>query len=248
MLNDPLFVALAVVAVLFAGVSKGGFGSGASFAAAPLMALVIEPQVALGIMMPVLIVIDLTAVRPYWRKWDWAKGRLLMLSAIPGLLLGYLLLSVAPTDVLRGLIGAVALLFVAWRLLGAHRMEGGRPLPAWVGALCGATAGFTSFVSHAGGPLVAVYMLSRQIDKTTYQATTVLIFGVLNAVKVGLYVPLGLYTADTLVTSLWLAPVAVVGTYLGVWAHRVVPERVFFGLTYVMLICAGSKLLWDAFT
>lgn len=246
MLHEPLFFALAIPAVIFAGISKGGFGSGASFAAAPLMALVAEPQVVLAILMPVLMVIDAVAARPYWRKWDWAEGRLLILSAIPGLFLGFVLLAVAPADLLRLLIGTVALLFVAWQLLGARRVNGERRLAPWVGGVCGAVAGFTSFVSHAGGPLVAVYLLGQKIPKTTYQATTVLIFGSLNMMKVGMYVPLGLFSAESLTASLWLAPVAVVGTWLGVWAHRVVSERLFFAFTYVMLVCAGLKLIWDA--
>lgn len=248
MLQDPLFFAFAIPAVLLAGISKGGFGSGASFIAAPLLALVVDPGVALALMMPLLMLIDLVAARPYWRKWDWDQGRMLIIAAVPGLFLGYLLLTVAPADLLRGLIGTVALLFVAWQLLGAKRYRGERLLPTWVGAVCGAAAGFTSFVSHAGGPLVAVYLLSQKIQKTTYQATTVLIFGVLNALKVGLYIPLGLYTGEVLLTSLWLAPVAIAGTWIGVWAHRMVSERLFFGLTYVLLVCTGAKLIWDALT
>ena len=40
---DPTFFAIAGPAVMFAGISKGGFGSGAAFAAASLLALVVEP-------------------------------------------------------------------------------------------------------------------------------------------------------------------------------------------------------------
>ena len=38
----------------------------------------------------------------------------------------------------------------------------------------------------------------------------------------------------------------VVGTWLGVRAHRVVPERLFFQVTYALLIVAGAKLVYDA--
>ena len=50
MLNDPLFWTIAVPAVILAGVSKGGFGSGAAFAAAPLLAMAVPPGLALGVM------------------------------------------------------------------------------------------------------------------------------------------------------------------------------------------------------
>jgi len=47
---DLTFFALAVPAVIFAGVLKGGFGSGAAFAATPLLALILEPGAAIGLM------------------------------------------------------------------------------------------------------------------------------------------------------------------------------------------------------
>ena len=43
------------------------------------------------------------------------------------------------------------------------------------GVTAGLVAGFTSFVSHAGGPPAAVYLLSRKLDKTAFQATTVIV-------------------------------------------------------------------------
>jgi len=39
--------------------------------------------------------------------------------------------------------------------------------------IAGRVAGFTSFVSHAGGPSAAVCLLSRGLGKTGYQASTV---------------------------------------------------------------------------
>ena len=40
---DAMFFVFAIPAVVFAGISKGGFGSGAAFASASILALVLEP-------------------------------------------------------------------------------------------------------------------------------------------------------------------------------------------------------------
>ncbi|MBV1868341.1 MAG: TSUP family transporter, partial [Marinosulfonomonas sp.] len=72
---DFMFFAMAIPAVIFAGISKGGFGSGAAFAATPLLAMVLEPAVAVGMMLPLLMLMDVGALRPYWKKWDWASAR-----------------------------------------------------------------------------------------------------------------------------------------------------------------------------
>ncbi len=61
---------------------------------------------------------------------------------------------------------------------------GAGAVPVWGALLAGCVGGFTSFVSHAGGPPVAVYLLAQRLDKTMYQATTVLTFWAINIAKV----------------------------------------------------------------
>lgn len=240
--------ALAVPAVIFAGVSKGGFGSGAAFASASILALVLDPGVALGLMLPLLMLIDVASLPAYWRKWDWGAARLLLLGGIPGTALGALFYSWANPDAIRLLIGAVCLFFVGWQMAQKLRLLslGQRKLGPRSGLIAGLLLGFTSFVSHAGGPAAAVFLLGQGLSKTAYQATTVLVFWAVNLLKSGIYAGMGIFTGETLLMGLWLAPFAVLGTWLGVKAHHLVPERVFFGITYVLLTLTGSKLIWDA--
>jgi uncharacterized membrane protein YfcA len=247
---DVNFFLVAVPAVMFAGISKGGFGSGAAFAATPLLALVVDPRLALGFMLPLLMLIDVATLRPYWRKWHWPSARLLMLGSLPGTALGVALYSVANADVFRFLIGVMALGFVAFQMARARGLvrPAARPAGTGAGLVAGAVAGFTSFVSHAGGPPVAIYLLSQRLAKTAFQATTVVVFFVVNLTKAGPYAALGLFTPETLWANLLLAPAALAGAWLGVRAHRIMPERVFFGIAYTLLAITGTKLIWDALT
>lgn len=240
-------IAVGVFAALLAGVSKGGFGSGASFAGAAILALFVPPGVALGIMLPILMLIDIATLRPYWRQWGRVEVTMLILGGLPGIGLGMAFYRMADADLLRLLIGGIALAFVLWQtVLRARVMRRGQsPLPGWVGLFAGLVAGFTSFVSHAGGPPAAVYLLSRGLDKTRYQATTVLMFFVFNIVKAVPYGMLGLFTQQTLMIDLILAPFALLGAWIGVRAHRIMPERAFFAVTYVLLTLTGIKLIWD---
>jgi uncharacterized membrane protein YfcA len=112
----------------------------------------------------------------------------------------------------------------------------------------GLTAGFTSFVSHAGGPSVAVFLLGQNVPKTTYQATTLIIFWAINLMKFVPYVFLGIFNTQTAMADLFLAPFAVAGMWTGVRAHNWVSDRVFSGLTYVLLLVTGTRLLWQALT
>jgi uncharacterized membrane protein YfcA len=247
---DLFFFCVAGPAVLFAGISKAGFGSGAAFAAATILALVVEPGLALGVMLPLLMLIDASSLKPYWRKWSAPDARLLVIGGVPGVVLGAALYRVASPDLLRLLIGGVSVGFVLWQLsLASGLVKLARTrLPDWAGLVAGVAVGFTTFISHAGGPPAAVFLLSRGLGKTQYQATTVLLFWILNIVKFVPYAALGMFTAQTFLANVALAPFALLGTWLGVKAHHLVPERAFFALTYVLLMVTGSKLIWDGLT
>lgn len=247
---DPTFFLVAVPAVIFAGISKGGFGSGAAFAAAPILALIVDPGAAIGIMLPLLMLIDAAMLRPYWRQWSWPDARVLILGSMPGVALGAWLYAIADADVFRLMIGAVSLAFVAWQVAAARGLavRRARPFAAPVGLFAGAVAGFTSFVSHAGGPPVAVFLLGQGMGKTVYQATTVIVFWAVNIVKFVPYTFLGIFSAETLLADVLLAPAALIGAWLGVRAHHMVPERAFFAIAYVLLTLTGAKLIWDGLT
>ncbi|MEH6737647.1 MAG: sulfite exporter TauE/SafE family protein [Sulfitobacter sp.] len=247
---DLWFFAIAGPAVLFAGISKGGFGSGAAFASASVLALVVDPGLALGVMLPLLMLIDLASLKPYWGRWHLRETLLLIAGGLPGVALGAALYRVASPDFLRLMIGAVSVGFVIWQisLKRGWLTIGSRPMSDSAGVFAGVVAGFTSFVSHAGGPPAAVYLLSRKLSKTGYQATSVLTFWAINIAKFIPYAFLGMFTLETAKANLVLAPFALAGTWLGVRAHHAVPERIFFALTYVFLTITGLKLIWDGLT
>ncbi|MEM9757104.1 MAG: sulfite exporter TauE/SafE family protein [Pseudomonadota bacterium] len=243
--------ALAAGAAMFAGISKGGFGSSAAFVSSAVLALAIDPALALAIMLPVLMAIDISALRPYWRTWNAASARGLILGAIPGIGLGATLLAVISADALRVIIGAVALAFPVVQLARARgwlsppQRDYG-PVPAYG---YGALAGFTSFVSHAGGPPVAMYLLGRPgIDKAEFQGTTVIVFWAINAAKAAVYAVMGLFTVQSLGASALLVPFAICGAWLGVRAHHAVPDRVFFAIAYALLVVTGARLIWVGLT
>lgn len=242
---DLQFFAVAAFAVTFAGISKGGFGGGPAFAASAILALVASPTQAIGMMLPLLMLMDIGAIRPFWKRWDWQRARIMMIGGVPGVLLGTIFYRVTNDDVLRLLIGLVALLFVVWQLIPKSSVKSANfSMP--IGLIAGVVSGFTSFVSHAGGPPAAMYLLSQRLDKTTYHATMSLVFWLVNAVKVIPYAFLGIFTADTLINDVIFAPFAILGVWLGVKAHHLIPEGLFFKLTYTLLSLTGVKLIYDA--
>lgn len=235
-------------AILFAGISKGGFGSGAAFAAAPALALVMEPEVAIGLMLPLLMLMDVTGVYFYWKKWIKSAAFVLIIGGIPGVIFGAIFFLYANPDILKGMIGLIALLFVLNSFfVSRNYYKFSYSLPYQIsGYFWGTLSGFASCISHAGGPPVAIYLLSKNISKTEYQAITILVFWVINLVKLVPFLYFGLISYETLRVSLWFLPVALLGTWIGVKMHILVSEKNFYILVNLILFFAGVKLLYES--
>ena len=61
MLSDPVFIVVAVLAVLLIGVSKSGFGGAMGSLSVPLLSLLIATPRAAAIMLPIMLGADQTA-------------------------------------------------------------------------------------------------------------------------------------------------------------------------------------------
>lgn len=117
MITDPLFYAAALPAVALTGLSKGGFGGAFGFAAVPLLALVISPVQAAGMMLPILLVMDVVAVIAYRRIFDRGIVLALLPAGLVGTGLGWATASLVSDDAVRVLVGLIALAFLGrlWR-------------------------------------------------------------------------------------------------------------------------------------
>jgi len=209
-----------------------------------MMALTMPVPQAAAIMLPLLMVMDATGLQQLWRERDRALVRLLLPFGLLGIVVGALLFGVLSAKTVAGIVGAMTLAFLAQRLLFPPR-RGGKPAPLWVGRACATASGFTSFVSHAGGPPISAYMLPLKLEPRVLSGTMAVFFAAVNAAKWIPYAALGLIDLPNMVTSLLLMPLAPVGVWVGVrLLHRMDP-RWFYRLAYAGMFLTGVKLLWD---
>jgi uncharacterized membrane protein YfcA len=246
-IEDPWFYATAVVAVIILGIAKGGFAGGIGLVAVPLMSLSIEPARAAAILLPILMLMDMTALRSWWGEWDAYNLRTMAPGAVLGTIIGLATFNFFSPGSLRVMVGSIALVYsLRWWI--ASDAGPARKASYARGTFWSTMSGFTSFSLHAGGPPLHIYLLSQQLDKSTFQATTVAFFFALNWLKLGPYAWLGQLGAENLATSLLLAPLAPVGIMLGARMHHRVDQKLFFRIIYAALVVLGSKLIWDGLT
>lgn len=246
MITDPLFYALAALGVMLTGISKSGFGSAAGGLAVPLMSLLIPAPQAAAIILPLLLVMDAAGVYIFWGKGDYKNLRIMIPGAFVGILIGMLAVGYIDARWINGLIGVEAVLFAIDRFRAAKREREAQPPSRPRGTFWGAVAGFTSFISHAGGPPVMQYLLPQKIDKQRLVGTTVAFFAVVNFTKLPAYDLLGLLDFSNLLTSLAILPAVPVGYWIGLKLLHRLNEQKFNSVLAWLLLFTGIKLIWDA--
>lgn len=247
LLTDPWFYAAALPAVILAGLSKGGFGGGMGFAGVPLMALVVSPVQGAAILLPILVLMDLVSMWTWRGVYDRLTLFIMLPGALAGIGLGWLTAAAVTPDMVRLIVGVVAIVFVGrWLFeLAIGRANRVAAPNAARGTVWGFVSGFTSFVAHVGGPPFQVYAMPLRLDPKVFTGTSVIFFAVLNAVKLVPYFLLGQFDAANLAASFALMPVAPLATLAGAWLVRRMRPEVFYPFTYATIAVISAKLIWD---
>lgn len=248
MITDPFFYVVAVPAILLMGLSKGGFLGSLGGFAVPLMSLAISPVEAAAIMLPILIVMDFVGVASLRRDFDPVNLRILLLPALLGVVIGWATAAYVTEAHVRLIVGLVGLIFSLDYWLKLHRSatEPATPPNIIKGTAWGLIAGFTSFVSHAGGTPLQVYLLPQRLPNTVYVATGVMFFAAINLAKVIPYAALGQFNPGNMTTMAVLLPLAPIATLIGIGLTRWLEQEPFYRLAYACLLLISIKLIWDA--
>jgi len=246
---DPWFYALAFPAVLIVGFSKAGVGGGLGIMAVPMMALVVPPVQAAGVLMPLLLFMDAFTLRTYWGIFDRQTLAILLPGSVIGVVVGGLTFGYMNDDMIRILVGAVAILFTLYRWVGLRLLKRAAdhraPPNRATGTLWAGVGGFTSVVAHGGSPPVHIYLLPRRLEKQIFVGTTVVLFALVDVMKLVPYTLLGTLDATNLTTALILAPAAPIGIWLGLTFQKRLPEDVFYRVCFLLVFLTGCRLVWQ---
>lgn len=241
---------LAGLAVLFIGISKAGFGGGIGILVTPVVTLVFGPMQALGVLLPLLSAGDAFSLYHYWGKWEKANVRYLMPATLVGILLGIQLVDYFAHQsngerYLSQTIGVICIVFVLFQWIREYAQnatESYQP-KQWHGNICGLIAGVTSTIAHAAGPVVTLFLLPQRLSKEIFVGTTVLLFAIINWMKLPFFAWKGLIHSDTLLLDLYFLPLIPVGVWLGVWMNRRLDQKTFTHVIYVIVLLTGIELV-----
>jgi len=243
--HDPWFWAAAIPAVILVGLSKGGLGPLGGLAV-PILSLVISPVTAAGLTLPIFVLSDVVAVISYRRSFNWPVLRMMLPAALVGIGAGWLTAAWISDDAVRLIVGAVSVLFsLNYWFRGRLRAEPSKPSTP-KGLFWGAMSGFTSFVSHNGGAPFQMYVLPLGFPPMVYAGTSTIFFAAVNATKLIPYFFLGQFKSANLEAAAILTPLSVACALLGVRIVKVIDQRLFYRLIYVLMFAIGLFLIVQA--
>jgi uncharacterized membrane protein YfcA len=244
---DTAFYLAAIPAVILVGLTKGGMGEALSMMGVPLLAMVVSPVQAAAILLPILIFMDWISL------WIWRKhgnGQILKVmlpGALIGIAVGWATAALVPASLLRMLIGATTILFALRYFYNRYRAGRGIPVTARshnpvAGGIWGMLSGYTSFVTHAGGPPFQIYTLPLGLDPKDLTGASVRFFAIVNAIKFFAYWQLGQFDSGNLFVSLTLMPFAPFATIAGAWIVKRMRPETYYPVMYAMALIAAIKL------
>ena len=243
--TDPWFYAVAIPGVLLIGMAKSGFASGFGSLATPLMATAVTVPQAAGIMLPVLLAMDVFGLIAFFKNCNRKVLMTLLPGGVVGTALGTVTFGALDANVVRVVIGMIAVAFplMIWFKVGAKR-PASRPSHA-KGFVAASTAGYTSFVAHAGSPPALIYLMPLQMEKHNLVATHAVFFAFLNFIKIPSYFALGQLSVANLSTALILCLIAPIGIRIGIWLQGRVSTEMVYRVGRIGLFCTGCKLIFD---
>ncbi|MER7072746.1 sulfite exporter TauE/SafE family protein [Terrabacter sp. NPDC000476] len=212
-----VLLGLAALLIGFAKTAIGGVGS----IAVAVFALVLPTKESTAAILLLLLVGDVVAVWHYRHHADRALLARLIPAVLPGLALGAVVLARVDDQTLRRAIGGLLLVLAVLQLVLARA-----PVPRRLGSsraaavATGAAAGLATMTANAAGPVMTLYLVAQGVEKRRFLGTSALFFFGVNLCKLPFSAGLGLFAGETVWRTVLLAPVVLLGAWVGLHTAR----------------------------
>lgn len=236
----------AIVGVLV-GMSKGGLGGPVPVAlTVPLLTQVIEPQVAVGIVLPLLMFADLFALYFYWKEWDKKYILLMLIPGLIGVIFGTFILKDIDALTLKRLIGGFTLIAVSFKIV-SDRLKSIQYQPRnWHGWLAGWASGFGSALANVGAPPFTAYMLLQpKMTPRSFVGTTTLFFAIINLTKLPGFIGFGILDINQFLRIAWVLIIIPFAIYGARWVITRIDQTTFEWIMMIPLLILSISLIFS---
>lgn len=240
MLNDLLAV---IVIICIAAVLQSISGFGFSLLAMPLLSIFVDIQDAVVIATLCGIFTNAVHLRKDFQLVERSIARRISLSALIGMPLGVVVLSVFSATHMRAIIGAVIVVLVFLMMRNFVLKTENTNVDIVLGAFSGLLA---TSVSTNGPPLVFL-LQSKQLDPWRLRATLAYVFTISGCASFIVLMIAGKGSIEAFQYAMLSLPAMYLGTVVGRRARLRVTQEAFKRLMYVLLLATAVSTTLAAF-
>jgi uncharacterized membrane protein YfcA len=240
MLNDLLAV---IVIICIAAILQSISGFGFSLLAMPLLSIFVDIQDAVVIATLCGIFTNAVHLRKDFQLVERSIARRISLSALIGMPLGVVVLSVFSATHMRAIIGAVIVVLVFLMMRNFILKTENTNVDIVLGAFSGLLA---TSVSTNGPPLVFL-LQSKQLDPWRLRATLAYVFTISGCASFIVLMIAGKGSIEAFQYAMLSLPAMYLGTVVGRRARLRVTQEAFKRLMYVLLLATAVSTTLAAF-
>lgn len=235
---------LAGLIVFAAMVIRGFTGFGGALLMVPLLGLVWDVRLAIVLVACIQLATGGMLVGMARRSVNWRMLGPVVGVGIIGLVAGSYLLARLPVEWIAKIVGVVSIVLglVSLARRVAIAQTAAKP-PVVVSAAVGLTAGLLHGLVGTSGPVMVPYLQRILPSPAVMRATLLSYFFLLDILRIGGYLQLGIIDGTVVRWGLLLIPVAVIGSIAGARIQMQVSDNVFRIAVAGLLIVAGALLL-----
>ncbi|MDA0749349.1 MAG: sulfite exporter TauE/SafE family protein [Verrucomicrobia bacterium] len=235
--------ALALLGAFSLGFSKTGF-PGMALVNVLIMAELFGAKQSVGLILPLLIVCDVTVFPMFRRHATWSQVWPILIPSCIGIVGGYFLLGGIDNSTARKSIGLIILVMLVLQLVRGYKQDFLKKLPdsesfRWGSGL---TIGISTMMANAAGPVYSIYALVHKMPKMEFLGIGARCFLLVNIIKVPFMTDLDIINAWSLKMDALLLPGIFAGILVGRRVIDRIPQKAFEVLLYAFSGIAGVRL------
>ncbi|MFM9849326.1 MAG: sulfite exporter TauE/SafE family protein [Hyphomicrobiaceae bacterium] len=235
------------LALLLLGALLGGFVSGlAGFGGGPvvlvLWLLVIEPKIAVPLMMVSAVAHQVLTMHLIWKSISLERLLPMAIGGLAGTPVGAVLLGILNPVVVRSAVGIFLIAYTLTRLTYVRDLTL-NVKSRWADAAAGAAAGTMSGLAGLPGPISTLWSGLRGWSKNEQRAVFQPFNSLMVVASVITFVSNGLVTGEVLRYALWCAPALALGVAAGTPLYLRLSDRQFHKIVLLLLLLMGVLLV-----
>ena len=227
-----LAISLAAAVIVFGAVVQGTIGFGLGLLAAPVVATVLPGAIPVTLVLVTWPIGAISAAREV-HALDRVSLPWMLLGALPGTIVGLVVIHLADAHQLAVIVGVTTVLGV-----GVTSLRRDVPLNRTSAGIAGFIGNVTGTAASVGGPPVA--LLFQHQRGPTVRSTLGAYFAISGTLSVIGYAATGAITVDRLLLALALLPAMLFGAWLSKHFHGLVDAGWLRPAVLVLSVIAGS--------